>query len=309
MILISFFSAIKGIKIQEEEKINSIREQIFKIKQDAEKELNIAKSIKNKVDDSVNKNILLTEAIKMIENEKDSNTAIGQFKAAEKEFQTETNETLLEQTYTLLQNSLQNYKKSITNIKKYKALVHREIAKKEFAEINRMIDKTNDFFYDTEKAINLKKEINNEIGNKTQENTIIYLLEKSESTLKAVNNIVEESNNNMHNRENTNNQYEYVIHYCQDISEKCQKLKIKLKNFFIEIFRKDTAEKKQMSNNNDDKIITLFNEQKKIKKWQIIILIFNLIFYILIYIFLKKKNKNNFCQKIENKKFLLKKSL
>ncbi|MDC9031829.1 hypothetical protein [Columbia Basin potato purple top phytoplasma] len=245
----------------------------------------------------------------MIENEKDPNTAIGQFKAAEKEFQTATNEILLEQIYTLLQNSLQSYKKSITNIKKYKALVHKEIAEKEFVEINKMIDKTNDFFYDTEKAINLKKEINNEIGNTTQKNTIIYLLEKAKSKLQEVNDNVGDSGNNMHNRVNANNQYEYVIHYYQDIFEKCQNLKIKLKNFFIEIFQKDTAEKQQMPNNNDDKIITLFNEQKKIKKWQIIILIFNLIFYILIYIFFKKKNKNNFCQKIENKKFLLKKSL
>lgn len=80
---------IKAIEINKEEKINKIHEEILLKKRHAEIELNIAKQLKNKVDESFEKNILLTKEIEMIENENDKNTAISQLKAAEKQFKEE----------------------------------------------------------------------------------------------------------------------------------------------------------------------------------------------------------------------------
>jgi hypothetical protein len=293
---------IKAIEINKEEKINKIHEEILLKKRHAEIELNIAKQLKNKVDESFEKNLLLTKEIEMIENENDKNTAISQLKTAEKQFQEEKNENILENIYILLSSSFQNYKKSITNIKKYKALVNKEILKKEIIKIQQMIDKTNDFFYDRETAMNLKKEIQKEMENIQEEGTAINLSNKAKLILEEAENIYLTSNNN---DDIINNKYDRATFYFQESFDKYQNIKIKLKNFFIEIFKEEKAEETNQ-NKVKNEIIFLSHEQNKLKQWQIILLISEISIFVLIWILLKIKNKysKKFLNKIKNHEFM-----
>ncbi|MGI3136370.1 MAG: hypothetical protein ACN23H_02190 [Candidatus Phytoplasma vitis] len=293
---------IKAIEINKEEKINKIHEEILLKKRHAEIELNIAKQLKNKVDESFEKNILLTKEIEMIENENDKNTAISQLKAAEKQFKEEKNINILENIYILLSSSLHNYKKSITNIKKYKALVNKEILKKEIIKIQQMIDKTDDFFYDRETAINLKKEIQKEMENIQEEGTAINLSNKAKLILEEAENIYLTSNNN---DDIINNKYDRATFFFQESFNKYQNIKIKLKNFFIEIFKEEKTEETNQ-NKVKNEIIFLSHEQNKLKQWQIILLISEISIFVLILILLKIKNKysKKFLNKIKNHEFM-----
>ncbi|WP_152031111.1 hypothetical protein [Candidatus Phytoplasma ziziphi] len=293
---------IKAIEINKEEKNNKIHEEILLKKRNAEIELNIAKQLKNKVDESFEKNLLLTKEIEMIENENDENTAISQLKAAEKQFKEEKNENILENIYVLLNSSLQNYKKSITNIKKYKALVNKEILKKEIIKIQQMIEKTDDFFYDKENAINLKKEIQTEMENIQKEGTAINLSNKAKLILEEAENIYLTSSNN---DEIINNKYDRATFYFQESFDKYQNIKIKLKKFFIEIFKEEKTEEKNQ-NEVKNEITISSHEQNKLKQWQIILLISGISIFLLILILLKIKNKysKNFFKKIKNNEFM-----
>ncbi|WP_341266417.1 hypothetical protein [Candidatus Phytoplasma fraxini] len=243
----------------------------------------------------------------MIENDNDKQTAIGQFTEAQKAFQEETNETLLEQIFLLLQNSLQNYNNSLTNIKKYKALVNREIIKKEIIEIKRLLAKTNDFFYNKQSAIKIKTDIQQEIENIEKQETAASLFNKAKLILEETENI-HFTNNNINNNEIINNKYDRATFYFEEAYDKYQKIKINLKNFFIEIFQDDKIKEEQVSNNK--KIIMLLNEQNKFQKQQIIVLITNIIILIFIFLFIYKKYKNNnvSTQIIPYKNLILKKS-
>ncbi|WP_323847537.1 MAG: hypothetical protein Q2306_01465 [Phytoplasma sp.] len=303
-----FSKKIQATQIIQEGKVTKILEEILVKKRNAETELNIAKKLKNKIDHSFVQNFLLDDAIQTIENENDKNTAIGQLTEAQKAFQQETNEILLDQIVILLKNSLQNYNKSITNIKKYKTLVNREIIKKEITEIKRLLDKTNDFFYNKESAINIKKEIQQEMENIETKETAANLFNKAKLILEEAENNYS-TNNNINNNENINNKYDRATFYFQESFKKYQKIKINLKNFFIEIFQEDKIKEEQNSNNN--KITSLLNEQNKLQKQQIIMLIMNLTIFIFIFFFIKKKYtiKNILSKKIPYKELTLKKSL
>ncbi|MDV3170815.1 MAG: hypothetical protein Q8781_00740 [Candidatus Phytoplasma stylosanthis] len=187
-----------------------------------------------------------------------------------------------------------SYKQMIINFKKMKVNIELNLIYKKIEEYRKFYEQSNNFLYDSAKAKQLAKEINDELNNKQNEKSTIndytdLTLEFNE--IKSQYNTDDKSDKQYIE---TKNKYDRLKDKIKELSIKTEKISYKLKDFFKEIFNpksEQIKEENKISNEIlQEKITKLSKEQNQTQKITFFSWFFNLtIFAIFFYYFFKSR--------------------
>ncbi|MGE9276697.1 MAG: hypothetical protein ACQKHC_02340 [Candidatus Phytoplasma pruni] len=275
-----------------------IRQELLNNKEIAERELGIAKKLKQLIQNQKEDHSEFDGFIDNLENQQNSQTIISKWAACEKQYQTAKTEADItehekeedkeekpsfDDLLTSFNNVNEEFKKIITRLKKYNTKLTKQRVEEKQKSVQEWLSLVDLSAGDNEVLIALKKEITDQIQNDESDNSALSLMKKGNDLFESYE--IEDKNPSM------NNKLDRAKIYFEDALQKYNQIKEKLKSFIDYTLEKPQEKNAQLER--------LEKNQQALEKWKnilLILIIFHLIIFALyiIYLSFKTKEKKTF---------------